>query len=110
MTGKIARFNNRKEVEFGDLKYTLYFESKMLTSGIAILPAGGKGDIDKGHENAEEVFTINTGNIIVLFPNKKEKYKLGPGDAILIPPGEPHVVQNNGKKDAIITFTVAPKL
>jgi mannose-6-phosphate isomerase-like protein (cupin superfamily) len=110
MKGKIARFSNRKEVAFGDLKYTIYFKSKMLTSGIAVLPAGGKGDVDSGHKDAEEVFTINSGSITVSLPDSGARYELGPGDALLIPPGEPHIVENNGKKDAVITFTAAPGL
>ncbi len=110
MKGKVEKFKGRKEIEFKDLKYTIYFESDLITSGIATIPAGGKGDLDKGHKGAEEVFTVSNGNIVVIFPDSGDKYKLETGDALLIPPGESHIVENHGDEDATFIFTGAPKL
>jgi len=110
MEGKVEKFNGRKEIEFKDLKYTIYFETALITSGIATIPAGGKGDLDKGHEGAEEVFTVASGAIVVLFPDSDSKYELGTGDALLIPPGESHIVENHSSSDATFIFTGAPKL
>jgi len=50
MDSKLAKFDKRESLEFGDLRYTKYFVTDLITSGIAVFPAGGKGDVDKGHE------------------------------------------------------------
>ena len=43
--GNVKRFKGRKKQEFGDLNFTIYFESDLITSGIAFIPAGGKGEL-----------------------------------------------------------------
>jgi mannose-6-phosphate isomerase-like protein (cupin superfamily) len=106
----VKRFKGRKKKEFGDLNFSIYFESDLITSGIAFIPAGGKGELDKGHPEAEEVFTVSSGNIVVTFPNTGDQFKLGYGDAVLIPVGVPHKVENHGKEDAVFMFSLAPKL
>lgn len=110
MKGKLKKFKDREIMEFGDFKYTIYFKSKFLTSGIAIIASKGKGDIDKGHKDAEEVFTVCKGKIRIIFPDSNEKYELDMGDSLLIPPGESHIVENNEIIDATVIFTAAPKL
>ena len=52
---------------FGDLTYTIYFDTELLTTGIATIAAGGKRDLDKAPKAAEEVFTVSKGNIVVRF-------------------------------------------
>jgi len=106
----VKRFKERKKKEFGDLNFTIYFESDRITSGIASIPAGGKGKLDKGHPEAEEVFTVSSGSIVVSFPDTGDKFELGYGDAVLIPVGVPHIVENHGKEDAVFMFSLAPKL
>ncbi len=110
MGSKLAKFDKRESLEFGDLRYTKYFVTDLITSGIAVLPAGGKGDVDKGHDEAEEVFTVCSGKITVILPDSDDEYDLGPGDAILIPKGAPHIVENRGKEEAMFVFSGAPKL
>jgi mannose-6-phosphate isomerase-like protein (cupin superfamily) len=106
----VKRFKGRKKQESGDLTFTIYFESDLITSGIAFIPAGGKGELDEGHPEAEEVFTVGSGSIVVSFPDTDEKFELGYGDALLIPVGVPHIVENNSKEDSVFMFSLAPKL
>ena len=108
--GNVKRFKGRKKQEFGDLNFTIYFESDLITSGIAFIPAGGKGELDKGHPEAEEVFTVSNGRIVVSFPDTGDKGELGYRDTVLIPVGIPHIVENRGKEDAVFMFSLAPKL
>jgi mannose-6-phosphate isomerase-like protein (cupin superfamily) len=106
----VKRFKERKKKESGDLTFSIYFESDLITSGIAFIPAGGKGKLDKGHPEAEEVFTVSSGSIEVSFPDTGDKFNLGYGDALLIPVGVPHKVENHSKEDAVFMFSLAPKL
>ena len=66
MTDSVKRFDTREEIVFGDLRYSFYFKSERVTSGIGVLPPGGKGDVDEGHEGAEEVFAVVTGELTVI--------------------------------------------
>ncbi len=105
---KIGRFSEFKTSNYGDLVCRDYFETSRITSGIINVPPGGKGDIDPGHKDADEVFTVCKGNIVVIFPDMDKEYKLGPGDAILVPPDEPHIVENQEKEEAIFVYSGAP--
>ncbi len=107
---QIGRFAEREPTNFGDLNYCTYFETSRIGFGIANIPAGGIGDVDPGHEDAEEVIAVNSGKIVVIFPDSDQRYHLGPGDAILVPPGVPHVVENQGTEDAVFTYSAAPHL
>lgn len=108
MGKQIKRFKDRKVLEFGDLRYSIYFKTTRITSGIAIMPPNGKGDIDIGHKDAEEVFSVCKGKILITFPNTNKKYMLYQGDALLIPSGVPHVVENKENEEAVFIFSIAP--
>jgi len=108
--GKTARFKDRVKTVFGDLSYTVYFDTDLLSSGIATVAPNGKSDLDKGHKDAEEVFTVARGSLVITFPKSGLKYELGTGDSLLIPPGEPHIVENPNDEEAVLVFTGAPGL
>ncbi len=106
---KIGKFEGFKTSDFGDLICRDYFKTSKLTSGIVTVPPGGKGDIDLGHKNADEVFTVCRGSIVVILPGMEKEFKLETGDAVLIPPDESHTVENRKKEEAVFVYTVAPK-
>ena len=110
MTDSVKRFDTREEIEFGDLRYSFYFKSDRVTSGIGVLPPSGKGGLDEGHEGAEEVFAVVKGELIVVLPDSDERYTLAIGDAIIISPGAPHIVENHSNKETIFTFNISPGL
>jgi len=107
---KIGRFERFKISKFGDLICRDYFKTSKITSGIVIVPPGGKGDVDPGHKDADEVFTVCSGSIVVIFPDMNKEVELKTGDAVLVPPDEPHIVENKGKEEAVFVYTGAPKL
>jgi len=110
MSDSVRRYNEREVLKFGDLRYSLCFKTDRITSGIGVLPSGGKGDVDEGHEGAEEVFQVVKGELTVIFPVTTERWILTLGDAIIVPPGAPHIVENHGKEETIFTFNVSPGL
>jgi len=110
LKGEIKKFEERKKIEFGDLTYSIYFDTGLLTSGIATVAPNGKGDLDEGHKDAEEVFTVAKGTLTIIFPDSDLKYELNEGDSLLIPPEESHIVENPTNEEAILIFTGAPGL
>ena len=106
----VCRYNKTEWGDWGDVKHKVYFETSRIHSGIATLSAGGKGDLDIGHKEGEEVITICKGKLIVHLPSSGKEVELSKGDAILIPVGEPHQVINRGKEEALFVFNVAPRI
>ena len=46
--------------------------------------------------------------LYVFLPNEKRYYELSEGDAILIPPGEPHKLLNPNPEIAVVCWSLAP--
>ena len=107
---EIGKFEGYETSKFGDLVCRDYFETPKITSGIVTIPPGGKGDNDPGHKDADEVFTVCSGTIIVIFPGMDKEVELKAGDAVLVPPDEAHIVENRTKEEAVFVYTGAPKL
>jgi mannose-6-phosphate isomerase-like protein (cupin superfamily) len=110
MKGKVKTIKDSEFNKFGDEYYTIYFDTDLLTSGIATVSPNGKSDIDDGHKDAEEVFTVVKGKIVVKFPDKNQQYELEQGDAIIVPINEAHMVENHTDEEAILAWTVVPGL
>jgi len=86
-----------------------YFSTGKITFGTSVLHPGQKGEIDKGHKEAEEVFFVIQGRVLVHFPDSGEYYELAEGDAILVPPARPHMLINIGESIAYLSWSCAPK-
>ncbi|MFP4348491.1 MAG: cupin domain-containing protein [Thermodesulfobacteriota bacterium] len=58
------------------------------------------------HVKSEEIYHIlsGTGRMVL----EMEQFEVGPGDSILIPPGTPHQIQNNGTAPLKILCCCAP--
>jgi len=95
---------------FGDLVVTKYFETDRISFGFAALEAGGRGDVDPGHDGAEEVIYVTGGSVVCIFPDNGEEVELSGGEAVLIPEGRPHQLENRGDQPASITYSCAPRL
>lgn len=107
---QIRRFKNRKTGESRNLIYSDYFKTTRIHSGIATIPPKGKSNVDAGHKNSEEVYTLCKGSIIVVFPDTNEECRLDPGDSLLIPPGISHMVENRENMEAILIYSAAPPM
>ena len=85
-----------------------YFQTDKIYFGVSTLKPGAVGGLDKGHNEADEVFYCAHGHVLVYFPEDDNYYELKAGDALLIPPATGHRITNIGDITATIVFACAP--
>jgi len=83
-----------------------YFKTDKITFGSSQLHPGQTGAVDKGHANSHEVFFVSRGKVLLRCGNSL--FEMQEGDAMLIPPGEPHQLTNIGTEIALVTWSLAP--
>ncbi len=71
----------------------------------ARLPVG-KATIPHHHNVTEEIYYILSGTALMKLGN--EARPVGPGDAIAIPPGQRHTIENTGSEELVFLCTCAP--
>lgn len=84
----------------------LYFKTDKLTFGTSQLNPGQTGAVDRGHPHSHEVFFVARGTVLLKCADKY--FEMHEGDAVLVPPSEPHQLTNIGLDIAIVTFSLAP--
>ncbi|WP_104493519.1 cupin domain-containing protein [Paracoccus denitrificans] len=84
----------------------LYYKTDKLTFGSSQLSPGQTGAVDKGHPNSHEVFFCVRGTVLLMCGDKY--YEMHEGDAVLVPPSEPHQLTNIGSEIALVTWSLAP--
>jgi mannose-6-phosphate isomerase-like protein (cupin superfamily) len=94
----------------GEEKAMMYFWTDRLVFSMSEIPPGAGSSRDPGHDGADEVCYVFKGTLILEFPGLDRKEKLEPGDAILIPEKEPHIVFNPGTETAVSAWATAPQL
>ena len=85
-----------------------YYKTDRITFGMSELPAGGVGDLDPGHSEADEVFYCIQGEVLCYVPEEDRYHRLTAGDAMLVPPNKGHKLYNIGEGKAILTWSCAP--
>ncbi|MCI8464412.1 MAG: cupin domain-containing protein [Lachnospiraceae bacterium] len=106
--GTIVR---RKEAEIsfeGQEICRNYFKTDKITFGLSVLKPGVIGDLDPGHDEADEVFFCTKGNVACYFPEDDTFYELDAYDGLLIPPHTGHKLYNLGNEEAIVIWACAP--
>ena len=107
--GKIVRYSQTQPVLEGQEVVRKYFATDRVTFGMSELLPGQMGDVDPGHDCADEVFFCCEGHVLCLFPEEDRYYELQSGDALLIPERTGHKLFNIGLEKAVILFACAPK-
>jgi len=85
-----------------------YFQTDRLMFGLSELEPGKTGDLDPGHDEADEVFFCMQGRVSCYFPEEDKYYELERGQALLIPPKMGHKLTNTGEEKAIVIWACAP--
>jgi len=106
---KVIRRNDTRSFLEGAEYCREYISTDKLTFGTSTLLSGQKGNVDKGHPEAHEVFFVVQGTVLVHFPDSNEYVELGEYDLVFIPPSKPHEIINIGEGKAIISWSCAPK-
>ena len=70
------------------------------------IPAGSAPGPYHLHPNAENVYLVVTGSLLVRIA--RENHLLGPGDAAFVPAGVPHSASNPGEVDVEVIEVYAP--
>lgn len=106
-----AEVISSKEAEHfmeGDEHCRSYFKTDKLNFGTSTLMPGKTGAVDPGHKEGEEVFYVSRGKVLLLLPSKTKYHELNEGDAIIIPPEEPHQLFNPYPDVAVVCWCLAP--
>ena len=77
--------------------------SRAVTLRLVEIPVPGPGDEPRGrhfHADTEECIYVMSGAGCT--ESESGDHRLGAGDAILIPPGEPHVTRNTGGEPLVL--------
>jgi quercetin dioxygenase-like cupin family protein len=104
---KIIRKSETKNFMEGDEYCKLYVETDKIVFGVSTLPPGRRGDVDRGHKDAYEIFYVVKGKVLCNLPDENIYEELEEGDVILIPPPRPHALINVGENTAIIVWSQA---
>jgi len=88
-----------------DELFSINFWTDRMIFCVSEIPPGGRSMVDPGHKDADEVFYVVNGTLVMEFPNSGRCEKLKAGDSIIIPQDEPHVMFNPG--DSIVRSVVA---
>ena len=110
MEPKVIRNGEAQVLMEGEEFTQLYFHTDKLLFSIGNLLPGQRAVLDKGHKESDEICYVIQGKLVMHLANLDKYYLLNEGDAILIPPGEPHYSINVGDEKAITAWATAPKL
>ena len=105
---EVVRRRDAKNFMEGDEHCRLYLKTEKIVFGTSSLLPGKRGAVDPGHKQGQEVFYVAKGRVICHFPKKGAQKELEEGDIVLIPPGEPHELINNGSEEALVCWSLAP--
>lgn len=92
----------------GEEYCSLYYKTGQLLFGTSTLSPGKSGAVDPGHKNGHEIFYVAKGRVICRFPRIDRSEELNEGDIVVIPPGEPHELINQGSTEALVIWSLAP--
>ena len=83
-----------------------FVKMPMMWLGTSTLPPGQRGNIDVGHMDSVEVFSLSIGHVLLF--DEKEYYELFAGDSIFIPRKLPDTLINIGEETAVLVWAGAP--
>ncbi len=88
----------------------VYFHTDKIVFSVSTLLPGQQACVDKGHPDAHEIVYVSQGTLVLHLTGINRFYRLHKGDALLIPPGEPHYSVNVGTEQSVAVWACAPRL
>ncbi len=101
----IGPYITKDGTEIRELLHPAQHGAKNQSLAEALVPAGGTTLLHR-HQVTEEIYHVTGGTGVMTLG--AEKFPIGPGDSVLIPPGTPHCVANTGKTALVILCCCAP--
>ncbi|MCW8889866.1 MAG: cupin domain-containing protein [Sedimenticola sp.] len=88
-----------------ELMHPLSHGAKNQSLAEAVVPAGVTTHLHR-HLKSEELYHITQGTGEMQWG--ETKFRVAPGDTVLIPPGTPHAITNTGNEDLVLLCCCAP--
>lgn len=85
-----------------------YFTEDRIIFSISRLAPSQSSTLDPGHDKADEICYVISGNLVMKFPDKNYWIELNEGDAVLIAENEPHQIINTSSKEVLMVWCAAP--
>jgi mannose-6-phosphate isomerase-like protein (cupin superfamily) len=83
-----------------------YLRNAVMWCGTSTLSPGVRGDVDPGHASSTEIFYCCRGHVVM--SDGRHSYELSAGDALVVPEGVPHAIENIGDVTAHLVWAGAP--
>jgi gentisate 1,2-dioxygenase len=99
----IVRLSEARHFYDGPEECREYVSVPAFWMGTSRVPSGSTGATDSGHSQHAEMFLLVSGAGTIL--DGTNEYALTAGDALLIPPGTPHTLRNDGTEDAVFVWS-----
>ena len=94
MESKLLKKGEGKILIEGDEFTEIFWHSDKLLFSISSLLPGQRASLDPGHPGSDEVCYVIQGTIVMHLPEKDLHFVIKAGDALFIPPDEPHYAIN----------------
>ena len=102
---EISPYITKDGSEIRELLHPAHHGARNQSLAEALVPAGCTTLLHR-HDCTEEIYHVTRGTGVMTLG--AEKFPIGPGDSVLIPPGTPHRVANSGETELLILCCCAP--
>lgn len=102
---EISPYITKDGSEIRELLHPAHHGARNQSLAEALVPAGCT-TLLHWHEITEEIYHVTRGTGIMTLGSNR--FPIGPGDSVLIPPGTPHCVTNAGETELLILCCCAP--
>ena len=99
----VVRSSQARQFYDGPEECREYVSVPAFWMGTSRVPPRCTGATDPGHSQHAEMFLLVSGTGTIL--DGTTEYALAAGDALLIPPGTPHTLRNDGYEDAVFVWS-----
>jgi mannose-6-phosphate isomerase-like protein (cupin superfamily) len=110
MDAKVLKKGEGKILIEGEEFTEIFWHSDKLIFSVSSLLPGQRAILDPGHPGSDEVCYVVQGTIVMHLPEKDQHFLVRAGDAVFIPPGQPHYAINVDDQKAVMTWSLAPRL
>ena len=102
---EISPYHTKDGSEIRELLHPAQHGGRNQSLAEAMVPQGCTTLLHR-HDVTEEIYHVTGGTGIMTLG--AEKFPIGTGDSVLIPPGTPHCVTNNGEAALVMLCCCAP--
>jgi mannose-6-phosphate isomerase-like protein (cupin superfamily) len=110
MDARVLKKGEGKILIEGEEFTEIFLHTDKLLFSISSLLPGQRAVLDPGHPGSDEVCYVIQGTIAMHLPQQDQYFVIHAGDALYIPPDEPHYATNVDVDKAVMAWALAPRL